>query len=256
MLHAGAGVGHSRPVPQSDARNRREAATLTSCVSACASRHAAPTPRHSRATVAAHASRSLHARHGGVRDSTQSFTRGDSAMTLTIRWRCATAALSFALASGISAHAAQVQEIPVTTTSAAARLDFEAGQAAAARGDAQRANALFKHAVTLDPGFAYAWLNLANTSLSAQEFNSALETARRNGAAASEGERLLVDVGLTFIDNDADKRLTLSQKLVDRYPESPRAWINLGGVLGGLNRNVEARAAMHKAKQPAPKAPP
>jgi tetratricopeptide (TPR) repeat protein len=176
-------------------------------------------------------------------------------MTLTIRWRCATAALSFALAAGISAHAAQVQEIPVTTASAAARLDFEAGQAAADRGDAQRANALFKHAVTLDPGFAYAWLNLANTSLSAQEFNSALETARRNGASASEGERLLVDIGLTFIDNDADKRLELSRRLVEQYPASPRAWLNLGFALGGLNRNEEARDAMRKAEQLAPDMP-
>ena len=175
-------------------------------------------------------------------------------MTLTIRWRCATAALSLALASGL-AHAAQVQEIPVTTASAAARIDFEAGQAAADRGDAQRANALFKHAVTLDPNFAYAWLNVANSSLSAQEFNSALETARRSGASASEGERLLVEVGLTFIDNDAEKRLAISHKLVEEYPASPRAWLNLGFTLGGLNRNDEAREAMRKAEQFAPDMP-
>jgi len=175
-------------------------------------------------------------------------------MTLTIRWRCATAALSLALASG-TGLAAQVQEIPVTTTSAAARLDFEAGQAAADRGDAQRANALFKHAVTLDPSFTYAWLNVANSSLSAQEFNSALETARRNGASASEGERLLVDVALTFIDNDAEKRIVLSRKLVEQYPASPRAWLNLGFSLGSLNRNDEAREAMRKAEQLAPDMP-
>ena len=175
-------------------------------------------------------------------------------MMLTMRPRCAMAALSLVLAAGL-AQAMQIQEIPVTTTLPQARLDFAAGEAALDRGDGQRANLLFKSAVAQDPAFVYAWLNVANSSLSAEEFNSALETARRNGAGASEGERMLVDIALTFIDNDADKRLALSQELVRKYPASPRAWLNLGGVLGGLNRNVEAREAMAKAEQLAPDMP-
>ena len=176
-------------------------------------------------------------------------------MMLTIPRCCSTAALIVSLAGTLTAHATQIQEIPVTSSVAQARLDFEAGQAALDRGDGQRANLLFKSAVAQDPSFVYAWLNVANSSLSAQEFNSALESARRAGAGASEGERLLVDIALTFVDNDAEKRLALSQKLVDRYPASPRAWINLGGVLGGLNRNAEARAAMQRAEELAPGMP-
>ena len=176
-------------------------------------------------------------------------------MTFTFVQRCAMAALSLSLVAGMPVQATQIQEIPVTTSLPQARLDFDAGQAALDRGDGQRANLLFKSAVAQDPTFVYAWLNIANSSLSAEEFNSALETARRNGASASEGERLLVDITLTFIDNDADERLKLSQDLVAKYPASPRAWINLGGVLGGLNRNVEARDAMQKAVALAPDMP-
>jgi Tfp pilus assembly protein PilF len=102
------------------------------------------------------------------------------------RRRCAIAALLLPFACALPAHATPIQEIPITASVPQARLDFEAGQAAFDRGDAQRANVLFKNAVAQDPSFVYAWLNGANASLSAEEFDSALETARRNGAGASE----------------------------------------------------------------------
>ena len=45
---------------------------------------------------------------------------------------------------------AAVEEIPITTKSAAARMDFVAGQAALDRGDGAAANALFRAAVGAD----------------------------------------------------------------------------------------------------------
>jgi tetratricopeptide (TPR) repeat protein len=168
---------------------------------------------------------------------------------------CAIVPFTLALVLSGVASAADLQEIPVTTSSAEARLDFDAGQAALDRGDAQRANALFRSALEHDPEFLYALLNVANSSFSAQEFSQTLDTAKRYGAAVSEGERLLVDIALTFVDNDAEKRVELSRALVERYPGSPRAWLNLGAVLGGLNSNVEAREAMMRAEQLAPAMP-
>jgi tetratricopeptide (TPR) repeat protein len=174
-------------------------------------------------------------------------------MTLTIRWRCATAALSLALASG-TGLAAQVQEIPVTTTSAAARLDFEAGQAAADRGDAQRANALFKHAVTLDPSFTYAWLNVANSSLSRRS-----STARSRPRAATARARARAN-GCSSTSRSPSSTTTprsasccpQARRAVSREPArvaQPRL------PLGSLNRNDEAREAMRKAEQLAPDMP-
>ena len=74
-----------------------------------------------------------------------------------------TAAL-LALAMPLAALAA-VQEIPVTTASAEARLAFDAGQAALDRGDAAQANELFRAAVAADPDFTYAWVNLEQRRL-------------------------------------------------------------------------------------------
>jgi len=47
-------------------------------------------------------------------------------------------------------------------------LAFEAGQAAADRGDAPQANQLFRTAVAADPNFTYAWWNLSNVTFSTE----------------------------------------------------------------------------------------
>ena len=92
----------------------------------------------------------------------------------------------FALLVAPLAALAAVQEIPITTSSAEARLAFDAGQAALDRGDAPQANELFRTAVAADPNFTYAWVNLSNVTFSTEEFIAALKGAR---AGRGEGER-------------------------------------------------------------------
>src|SRR6186713_1916824 len=108
----------------------------------------------------------------------------------------------FALVALPLAALAAVQEIPVTTKSAEARLAFGAGQAALDRGDAAQANELFRAAVAADPAFTYAWVNLSNVAFSTEEFNAALRGAERGAAAASDGERMLLEFNRHFLDND------------------------------------------------------
>src|SRR3982751_3834342 len=98
------------------------------------------------------------------------------------------AALLALVATPLTALAA-VQEIPVTTSSAEARLAFDAGQAAQDRGDGAEANDLYRTAVAADPTFTYAWVNLSNVSFSTEEFNAALHGAEQGAPKASDGER-------------------------------------------------------------------
>src|SRR5262245_51520195 len=105
-------------------------------------------------------------------------------------WRGACLLLS--LAAPLAASAA-IEEIPVSTSSAEARLAFNAGQAALDRGDGQQANDLFRAAVKADPNFTYAWFNLSNVSFSTEEFNAALRGGESGLAQASEGERMLLE---------------------------------------------------------------
>ena len=145
-----------------------------------------------------------------------------------------------------------VQEIPITTRSADARLAFMAGQAALDRGDAQEANDLFRTAVTADPEFTYAWFNLSNVAFSTQEFNDSLHSGEQGAARASEGERMLLEFNKYFLDGNASAQLELATKLTGKYPESPRAWMLLAGAQAGLNQFAEQRATLEKLMAAAP----
>jgi tetratricopeptide (TPR) repeat protein len=160
------------------------------------------------------------------------------------------ALLSGACARQTSSHkpelAREGRDIPVSTTSSSALTHFRAGQRALDVGRPQEARAHFQQAVAEDPSFVYGYVNLANSAASPEEFKEALDRATAV-AGGSEGERLLVEINRTFLDNDAERRMALSGKLVQKYPESPRAWLNLGFTQGGLNQHAAARQSFGRA---------
>jgi tetratricopeptide (TPR) repeat protein len=141
---------------------------------------------------------------------------------------------------------------PITTSSTAARYHFLAGQRELDLARFIDANAHFKEAVIADPSFAFAYLNIALTANSLDEFKSNLALAERNAGGASEAERLQIQMARKGFDQDLAGQLALGRQLVEKYPDSPRAWLALAGVQGGLNRNVEARASIAKALELAP----
>ena len=147
---------------------------------------------------------------------------------------------------------AAVQEIPITTKSADARLAFDAGQAALDRGDAAEANDLFRAAVVADPKFTYAWVNLSNVTFSTEEFNAALRGGEQGAAQASEGERILLEFNKHFLDNDFSAQLALAGQLTEKYPNSPRAWLVLAGAHGALNQFAQQRALLEQVIALAP----
>jgi tetratricopeptide (TPR) repeat protein len=161
--------------------------------------------------------------------------------------RVATLALAMPLAS-----LAAVQEIPVSTSSAEARLAFDAGQAAADRGDAVEASALYHTAVALDPNFTYAWVNLSNVAFSTEEFNAALRGGEQGAAKVSDGERMLLEFNKLFLTNNFEAQLALAKQLTEKYPNAPRAWVLLAGAQGALNKFEDQRATLAKAIELAP----
>jgi tetratricopeptide (TPR) repeat protein len=161
------------------------------------------------------------------------------------------AALLTLVAMPIAALAA-AQEIPVTTSSAEARLAFDAGQAALDRGDAAQANELFRTAVAADPNFTYAWVNLSNVTFSTEEFNAALKGGEQGAAQASEGERMLLEFNKLFLTNNFDAQLALAKQLTDKYPNAPRAWMVLAAAQGALNQFDAQRATLAKVTELAP----
>jgi tetratricopeptide (TPR) repeat protein len=74
-----------------------------------------------------------------------------------------------------------------------------------------------------------------------------LDAAVASAGQASDAEQRLIAIYQTFLENDTEKRLALAEELVDRYPNSPRAWLTLAGVLADLNRSEQARDAIKRA---------
>ena len=183
----------------------------------------------------------------------------------SIRRAPARAALVLALCGSYAGAAAQdsrsaldpitsaVIKHPITTSSGLARDHFLRGQRELDLARFIDANAHFKEAVAADPAFAFAYLNVANTANSLEEFKSNLALAEQHAAGASEAERLQIQMARKGFDNDLAGQLALGKQLVEKYPDSPRAWLALAGVQGALNRNDEARTSIAKALGLAPK---
>lgn len=167
---------------------------------------------------------------------------------MTLRLPLFTIALLAAVLIAGAALAAS-EEIPVTTRSAEARADFVAAQAALDRGDAAVANKLLREAVARDPDFAYAWLNLGLVSFSTEEFSDSIKRAAAAATRASEGEQLLVQVNQRFLDGNFTEQLATAKLLAEKYPRSPRAWLNLSGVQIGQNQFKEGRDSLRKAME-------
>ena len=146
-----------------------------------------------------------------------------------------------------------IMGIPVTTSSADARNHFLQGQRELDLARNFEALDHFKRAVAADSTFAIAYLNIANTGNSLDEFKTNLARAEALAAKASDAEQLEIQIARKGLENDASGQLAAAQQLVAKYPESPRAQLTLGNIQTGLNQNAQARASYEKALSLAPK---
>jgi len=146
-----------------------------------------------------------------------------------------------------------IMGVPVTTASADARNHFLQGQRELDLARNFEALDHFKRAVAADSTFAIAFLNVANTGNSLDEFKTNLARAERLAAGASDAEQLEIQIARKGLENDASGQLSAAQQLVAKYPESPRAYLTLGNIQTGLNLNADARASFGKALSLAPR---
>jgi len=138
-------------------------------------------------------------------------------------------------------------QIPTTTTSEEARTLYDQGEYLVDVGRIVQARDKFKAAIASDPSFALAYYGQSNAALSFEEFQHSLDTAMKHSEGISDGERMLIEINMSFASNDAAAGLELAGKLVNDYPESARAWTVLAGMQANQNDNVGARASNKKA---------
>jgi tetratricopeptide (TPR) repeat protein len=124
-------------------------------------------------------------------------------------------------------------KIPVTTASAEARSEFLQGRDMFEKLLGTDSIPHFQKAVSLDPNFAWAELNLANTAPTAKEFFDHLARAAALADKASNGERLLILAADAGAKNDALKQKEYLEQLVAAYPDDERAHFNFGTYFFG-----------------------
>ena len=137
-------------------------------------------------------------------------------------------------------------EIPVTSASDEARELFLEARTMSENLRALDSRPLLQEAVAKDPTFAYAYLLLANTAPSPEEFFDNLEKAVANMEHASEGERILIQVAQAGVDGQGDEQLELLRELVAKYPGDVRAHNALAGQLAFARQDWEAGIAEYR----------
>ena len=106
---------------------------------------------------------------------------------------------------------------------------FEQGREAFEMGRTGDAIYYFEKALQKDAQYATAWLYKAMTAETAAERESSFKKAVSFRNNATEGERILIDMEQTYLDNNPDKRFQLAKRLVELQPGSARTLLVLAG---------------------------
>lgn len=155
--------------------------------------------------------------------------------------------------TAMSTPAANDGGIPLSATDPGAIELYAKVRALADRGDFIEANQAARKLTEKFPDFTGGWIMLGNTALSGEQFVKATNKAKEVAENGTEGERLWAAINMTFVTNDTSEGLRLGKKLVDTFPNSPRAWVVYSGLLTGQNDIAMARTAGDKALGLAPK---
>jgi len=143
-------------------------------------------------------------------------------------------------------------KMPVTSSSEAALENYWKGIALTDRLRFPDARPFFEQAVTEDPNFAVAYLNLAGTLGSAKGFFENLEKAKSVMDKASEVERMwILGVEAGFI-GDPQKQFENYSKLAKNYPNDERAHNLLGVYYFGQQEYEKAAEQFNAAVKIAP----
>lgn len=143
-------------------------------------------------------------------------------------------------------------KVPITTSSDEARKEFLEGQSLAEKFLNTQAIEHFDKAIALDPNFATAYLNRANSSFTNKDFFSNLAKAVSLSDRCSRGERLVI------LSNEASAYGKITQQrdyldtLLRLYPNDERIQLAAGGYYFGLQDYNRAIECYKKTVQIAP----
>jgi tetratricopeptide (TPR) repeat protein len=140
-----------------------------------------------------------------------------------------------------------VADFEWTTSSEDARALFLEGLKLVDVNDNTSSRDYFNQAIELDPDFAMAYIFRSFSSGSNEEFVNDTKKGMSLAEKCTEGEKKLIAVSETYLTNENDKRLSLLKEMTTMFPESARAWLNLGFAFEGRDERLDARNAFQKS---------
>lgn len=171
--------------------------------------------------------------------------RWSSGVIVTVVW----ALLVSAPPASAQVHELASGKMPITTESEEALRLFLQGRDLAEKIRATDAHQYYRQAVTRDPDFAIAYLALANTAPTAQDFFESLERAVALTDRASEAERLMILATDAAVRDDVEAQRDHLTRLVERFPEDERAHDALGDYYFGRQEWQKAIREYERAIQ-------
>src|SRR5262249_39154541 len=128
------------------------------------------------------------------------------------------------------AFAADPATLPITTSSAEARALYLEGRDLLERLKATEGHLKTDQAVKKDPQFALAWLQWANTSGTAKEFQAGLDKAVANASHASEAEQKFIKAAEAGARSRPAEQERLLAELEKQFPNDARIQAQIGIV--------------------------
>jgi len=128
----------------------------------------------------------------------------------------------------LSCQNKETDKIPITTSSKEALSNYLKGRDSSERLKTDQAINYFKKAITLDPNFAMAHLNLAFLLPNSKETFAELNKAVNLVDKVSEGEKLYILGTQASVNGITTKEREYFQKLVENFPEDERAQYMMG----------------------------
>ncbi|HKD16984.1 MAG TPA: tetratricopeptide repeat protein [Thermoanaerobaculia bacterium] len=138
-------------------------------------------------------------------------------------------------------------KVPITTSSAEAKAEYEQGRTLVDNLKITDAAPHFQKAVELDPSFAIAELSVANSSPNGTAFFEHLNKAVALADKASNGEKLTILAAQAGANGDLTGQRNDLEQLVAAYPNDERAHFALGTMDFAQNRYPEAIEQFQKA---------
>ncbi|MBE0643009.1 MAG: hypothetical protein IH600_02920 [Bacteroidetes bacterium] len=149
--------------------------------------------------------------------------------------------------SGCGSTESEESDIPITTSSSAARASFLEGRDAFDVGRLDDAAVHFDKAIASDSTFALACYYRTRTATSSADWRHYADLAERHASSASKGEQLLIAMLRAETQSDLPESTALARSLKNRYPRSPRALVEYAAMLAANKNTYEERALLEQA---------